>query len=302
MFDDIVIMGAGALGSLFGAMLHYSGFNVTLVGRNPHINKIKEKGLLVRNFSDERLKIPATTKPIEGDLYLLTVKSYDTEQAVRSIPLRENSVILSLQNGLGNEEKAENILGHGRVIGGVTSYGSLFVRPGEIEFTGKGKTYIGEMDGSISSRVREIERILKKAGIETHVVENIRERIWEKLIINSVINPLTAVSRLRNGAIREISHLSGLAKTIVVEAVSVARLHGFQFDADEMYSAVMEVAKNTSRNRSSMLQDIERGKRTEIDEINGMIVKMGREKGYDAVVNRILTVIVRGIQEGGKWI
>ncbi len=302
MFDEIVVLGAGALGSLFGAMLYSAGFDVTLVGRDPHINEIKKKGLLVHNFLEERIKIPATTETVRGDLFLLTVKSYDTERAVRSIPLGDHTVVLSLQNGLGNEERAERILGKGRVVGGVTSYGSLLVKPGEIEFTGKGKTYVGEMDGRLSPRIREIERIFRKAGIDTVSVDNIREKIWEKLIINSAINPLTAVSRLRNGAIKEVPHLSELARMIVEEAVDVAGLHGFKFDAEKMYSVVMEVAENTSRNRSSMLQDIERGKRTEIDEINGMIVSMGEARGYDAVINRILTSLVRGIQEGGKWI
>ena len=302
MFDEIVVFGAGALGSLFGAMLYSAGFNVTLVGREPHVREIQKRGLLVRNFLDDRLRIPATSKPVEGDLFLLTVKSYDTEKAVKMIPVKKESVILSLQNGIGNEEIAESIAGKGRVLGGVTSYGSLFIEPGIIEFTGRGKTYIGEMDGRITERIKEIERIFRNAGIETEAVDNIREKIWEKLIVNAVINPITAISRLRNGAVKEIPHLSELARMVIEEAVNVAELYGFKFDSDSMYEKVMDVAENTSRNRSSMLQDIERGKRTEINEINGMIVKLGKEKGFEARVNEFLTLIVKGIEEGKNWI
>jgi|Deesub1362A_J573_1020465.scaffolds.fasta_scaffold00036_166 2-dehydropantoate 2-reductase len=296
MFNRILIMGAGALGSLFGGLLYRAGFDVTLVGRKIHVEAIKKHGLEITGLIEETLEIPAVEHPVEADLVLMTVKSYDTATASKQLIIGERTIVVSLQNGLGNEEVIASVIGPDRVLGGVTSYGSLLIEPGKIEFTGKGVTFIGEMDGQMTKRIEMVEGIFTEAGIETYAVSNIREKLWEKLIINAVINPITALCRVPNGSIQNVMELRELAECIIDECLEVAKANGFEFK--DMLEKVLYVAEKTARNRSSMLQDVERKKRTEIDAINGMIMKKGEEKGIDVNINSILVTLIKGLEAG----
>ncbi|MHC1635443.1 MAG: ketopantoate reductase family protein, partial [Candidatus Methanospirareceae archaeon] len=187
--ERIMVMGAGAIGSLFGGLIASAGYDVVLVGREEHVREIKRKGLHISGLTERRIKIDAETSPrgIEADFVLFTVKSYDTEEAARQIEVKEETAVVSLQNGLGNEEKIAHIIGIEHVVGGVTSYGAIFKEPAHIIHTGVGYTVIGELDGRITDRVRRICEIFNDAGIKTEISTDIRKNKWEKLVINAAI-------------------------------------------------------------------------------------------------------------------
>mgnify|MGYP000235734060 CR=1 FL=1 len=292
----IVVMGAGAIGSLFGGLLALRGEDVLLVGRRSHVDAINSRGLKISGMTDAIVHLRASTHPEEGDLILFTVKSYDTEKAASSLIINDDTIVLSLQNGLGNEEKIAEVVGREHVIGGVTSYGALFLEPGHVSHTGIGETVIGELDGSITDRVSRLSDLLNKAGIMTSVTGSIKRKIWEKLVVNAGINAITAITGVKNGKLLEIPQLRELMRYASLEAVEVGRKQGIDLGYD-LIDRVEEVARRTAENRSSMLQDISRGKKTEIDAINGMIVRLGEEVGVDTPVNRILTLLVRGIEK-----
>lgn len=291
MFKDIMVMGAGAIGCLFGGLIARSGYRVILVGREWQVKKILDNGLHIYNSDDFYVYPEAYTSPVESDLILMTVKAYDTEKSAQSLLIRKNSVVLSIQNGINNEEIIARILGYDHVVGGTTSHGALLINPGEVRHTGYGKTIIGEMDGSVTDRVKEIKKILDDSKIETIITSDIKKELWNKLVINVGINAIGAITGLENGYIYKINNLSNISKKSVKEAINVAKKSGINVDVDE--KDVLMVAKQTEENRSSMLQDMDRGRKTEIDEINGEIVKLGRKYSLNCDVNETLYNLIK---------
>jgi 2-dehydropantoate 2-reductase len=178
-----------------------------------------------------------------------------------------------------------------KIVGGSTTLGANELGPGYIHHAGEGDTFIGELNGSLSTRVREIAETLTEAGIRVGVREDIRKIIWNKLIINVGINALTAILRVRNGVLVEHQPSKNLMEAAVSEAVRVAATQGIVFDEAEIQNRVKEVARRTAENRSSMLQDMLAGRRTEIDYINGAVARLG-----DSPVNRALCDLVRALE------
>ena len=298
----IAILGAGAIGSLFGALLWESGEDVVLIGRKRHVDAIRSRGLKVSGISGERIVKPkavTTTQEIgKVDLIIISVKSYDTEQAAKDAlnMIHHNTVVLTIQNGLGNIEKLCEIIGEKHVIGGVTMQGSTLVKPGEIYHAGKGPTIIGELNREITSRIKRIAETFNKAKIETQITQNIWGVLWDKLIINVGINALTAITRMKNGELLKIPETRNIMIEAVKEAVNVAKALNIKLEIEDHVRKVIEVAEATANNKSSMLQDIERRKKTEIDYINGAIVKLGKKLGIKTPVNKTLTALVKAIE------
>ncbi|MEW6070171.1 MAG: 2-dehydropantoate 2-reductase [Candidatus Thermoplasmatota archaeon] len=295
----ILVFGAGAIGSLFGGLLSKK-YDVTLLGRREHIEAIKKNGLEIHGKTKLHCypKALLTTKE-SYDLIILTVKSYDTLKACRQLKrnLANASCVLSIQNGL-NEEILVNELGKQNILRGVTSHGAFILKPGKIYHAGKGDTIIGEIDNA-TTRVKEIAEIFNSVGIETKITNNIFYELWLKVIINACINPLTAITRLKNGAILSNKALRALAEEICREAVGVAnKIGNFKFYYSKVWKKVLEVAKATKNNKSSMLQDIEKGKRTEIDFINGKIVEFGKKLGVETTINSIIVELVKSLEPG----
>jgi len=229
---------------------------------------------------------------------LCASKSYDTKNAItRASPIiDENTSVLTLQNGIGNIEIIEEVTGHERVIGGVTNLGSTWLDTGRIRFAGKGETIIGKIDGKTSVQMRMIRELFNKAGIETKISQDIKGLIWSKLIINTGINALTAITRLRNGDLLEFEGAVGILRQAVTEAVKVAKRKRIKLLYDDPLAKVESVCESTAANVSSMLQDVLRKKRTEIDFINGVIVRFGQELGVAVPVNAILVSLVKVIE------
>lgn len=297
---NIVIIGAGALGSLFGGMLSRDN-QVTLIGREPHMEKIARDGLKITGLTKETVFPKASTSPAdigELDLLIITVKAYDTKMVMRALPqLGPGTLVMSLQNGLGNINAIAEHVPENRIIAGLTSHGSTFIKPGVIKHGGVGDTTIGKVEGANDDRVSDIASAFTKAGFTTRVSDNMAGEIWAKVIINSAINPLTAIIGKENGALLEDPALIEKMKEIVSEGIAVAQAHKVTLPDYDIFEKTIEVATMTAGNRSSMLQDIENGRMTEIESINGMIEKMARLAYIEAPANLELTVKIREIQK-----
>ncbi len=290
----VQVMGAGALGCLFGALIQLAGYDVVYVARGKQLDALR-KGLRVSGLIEEELKVYATNKPEDADVTFVTVKAYDTEGAARALAKVDPGIVCSLQNGIGNEEILQKYCK--RVVGGVTSYAANLKEYGHVIYAGEGYTYVGDLSGEISDDAVKIAEVLKGAGIRVEVVNDIKFRIWVKAAVNAAINPITALCRVKNGMIVKSKDLWKLAEYVAKECEEVMRRMGYEFD---VAGEVRRVAEMTAENRSSMLQDVERGKRTEIDFINWAFVERGRELGVECRVNEVLTRLVRGIEVGSS--
>lgn len=299
----ILIFGAGAMGSFLAGVLSQK-HEVTLYGRGKKIEVVREKGIKISGKTDlvTKMKTALNPKELKGkeyDLIILAVKSYDTSTALEVIKeIESKGTILSLQNGLDNEIKIAEAIGKERTLGGVTSHGITFVEPGHVQHAGTGETIIGELDAKETERVKKISDALTSVGIETRISKNIHNEIWTKGIVNAGINPLTALTRLHNGFLIKIPWLTRLLENTCQECINVAQKAGIDLQGCDIIEKTKNVARLTGENKSSMLQDIERGRKTEIDSINGRIVEVGKKHGVETPINSSLVALVKGIEEG----
>jgi 2-dehydropantoate 2-reductase len=303
----IAVVGAGAMGSLFGGLLAASGEDVILIDIwREHVEAINAGGLRIGGPEGSRIiSVKATSDPSSVgpvDLIIIFVKSYDTLNATRdALPMvNEDTVFLSLQNGLGNIEKITEAAGSDRVIPGTTAHGCTLMGPGEIVHAGRGPTIIGELDGRITGRVKDIRDALVRAGIETEISGNIRGALWSKVLVNVGINPLTALKGVRNGELTDDPEIKETMRKAVEEAITIAEALGIDLGPEDQLEHVYEVASATAMNRSSMLQDVERGRKTEIDSLNGAIVKLAKSLGLKVPVNDALTAAIRNLETEGS--
>jgi 2-dehydropantoate 2-reductase len=298
----IVVVGAGAIGSLFGALLAKKN-TVALVGRASHITAVQHNGLSINGKTQIHMKLPAVESvkdvPFSPDLILLTVKSYDTEIAIKQACtlIRDETMVLSLQNGLDNIEKMEHIVDKDRILAGITTHGTILTNPGVIKHTGKGKTILGELDGRRSKRLENIVCIFNEAGIDTQASDNVVKEIWAKTIINSSINPLTAFFDCKNGYLLQNPLLVKTLESICVESTSIAQAEGLLLSALDMIQRTKEVIKDTAKNYSSMRQSVQQGKKTEIDSINGRLAAIGKHHNIQTPLNSILIDLILSLSK-----
>jgi len=301
----VAVLGAGAMGSLFGGLLAEAGNQVTLIDIwKEHVDAINTKGLKIDETKGVKTvkEVKATTDPSQVDpveLLIVFVKSTVTEVALESAKsiVGDNTTIITLQNGLGNIEQIEKVVGKGRIIAGVTSHGSTLLGPGCIRHAGRGDTYLGEIDGRITKRLNRIAEVFNRAGIKCRVETDILSLIWSKLIINVGINALTAITGLKNGDIVKYPEAEEILEQAVEEAVRVAQSRGIKLQYDDPVAHTKEVCRLTAQNRSSMLQDVLNMRKTEIEMINGAVVREGEKVGIPTPVNRVLTNLVVTIQK-----
>ena len=297
---NIVLLGAGAIGSLFGALLSKQN-NIVLIGRSIHINAIKKENLKIEGYTKYNKKLPAVDSisdiKISPDLLIITVKSYDTEVALKKARkiIDKNTIILSFQNGLDNIDKIGKIIDRKQIIAGTTTHGSIFQKPGFIRHTGKGKTVIGELDGRKTERIIKIVNIFNQAGIETMFSKNILKEIWIKAIVNSSINPLTTIFQCKNGYLLENPLLEKIVERVCKESTKIANTEGIDLSFEDMYKKTRQVIKDTSENYSSMFQSFKKGKKTEIESINGNMINIGKIHDVDISMNSILLYIVNSM-------
>ena len=299
----IVIVGPGALGSLVAASLSKGKEEVYLLDKDKErAGIINQAGISVEGVSGSwqtQVKTTSEVKDIAGcDLIIICVKSYDTKEAVTRVKslAGENTKVLTLQNGIGNIEIISEVIGPDKVIGGVTNAGATLISPGRIRHAGRGETVIGRIDGKIPVEMRSIREAFNKAGLETRISRDIKSLLWSKLIINAGINALTAVTRLNNGRLVEFEGTRKILRELVTEAVRVAKRKRIKLIYDDPLAKVEAVCEATATNVSSMLQDALRKKRTEIDFINGVIVRQGQESGIPVPANSMLVDLVKTIE------
>lgn len=298
---NVLILGAGAMGSLVGARLSRTEANLILFSTDRHhMEAIRREGLHIEELdgSMSRYDLKAVDNPGEieapPDLVIVLVKSYATQTAVASVKdLRHASTIfLTLQNGVGNWERIAAEVGRESVIVGSTAEGATLVAPGRIRHGGTGVTHVGEPHGPPSPRIHAVVELLATGGFETRVSSQMEQLIWEKLQVNVGINAITALTGIRNGAIAQLEEAQALSRAAVQESIKVSRARGFAIRED-MVDRVIAVARATAVNRSSMGQDVDRRKRTEIDAINGAIVRLGEEMNIPTPVNWTLTQLIK---------
>jgi 2-dehydropantoate 2-reductase len=298
----IAIIGAGAMGSLFGAMLSKVSEVFLIDINHDHVEATRKNGLIVENMdgSSNIFNLMITDRPEEltgqVELAIIFTKSYNTQDAAHTAHtvLDPRGVALTLQNGIGNLELIQNVLGPEKTLPGVTSHGGTLLGPGHVRHAGTGPTYIADMP--LEKTVVEIVKIFNAAGIETSLSDNMNSLIWGKLIINVGINALTAVCRVPNGVIGRTSECIDIMKEAVSEAVAVADALGVILPYDDPLTQLKKVCEATAANRSSMLQDLLRGARTEIRAINGAIVEKAEALGISTPVNHFLFRIIKAIE------
>lgn len=300
----IAIVGSGAMGCLIAGFLKLkTKEEVWLVDKNPErAKKIRDDGIKIEGISGSHLaKINATADPREVglcDLVIICVKSYSTEEACRNIKdsVSDDTYILTLQNGIGNVQILNDHFSAEKVIAGITNHGATLLGVGHVRHAGKGDTIIGKSGAKALSPIREIANILTKAGFETKVSKDIDSVIWSKLIINVGINALTAITHLNNGRLIEYDETHQLMRGAVQEAVRIVKRKRIKLAYDDPIQKVESVSKATAANVSSMLQDVLNRKRTEIDFINGAIVRQAKAFGIPTPVNETLTNLVKTIE------
>jgi 2-dehydropantoate 2-reductase len=301
---NILIVGAGAIGSLIGARLSKTKASVFLFSTDQtHMEAVREGGLKVEELDGKVSNYALSagfeidSLPRHPDLALLLVKSYATEAALSLVrgACSSSTVFLTLQNGIGNWERIARVVGQEAVLAGSTAQGSTLVAPGFVRHGGNGPTFIGELDGRLSERVERVVELFRQAGLVAEPSGQVERLIWEKLMVNVGINAITALTGIRNGSVASLEEAAGLCEAAVKEALTVAGAKGFPMGRD-MVERVLSVARATARNRSSMGQDVDKQKRTEIDAINGAIVRFGREAGIPTPVNQTLTSLIKVLE------
>ena len=303
----IAIVGAGAIGSFFGAKLALAGNDVSLVAREQHVQAIRRSGLRLYEGNEVRtIAINAVTSSHElagrdFDLVIITTKAYDAATASKiAVDLLQNNTIwLSIQNGLGMEEVISKATGKSNFIKGVTYCGATLDEPGTVTGHGVKETILGYSKAVPTDSVKSVKETFELAGLPAHVTSNILGAIWLKVLVNSGINALATVTNSTNGQLLESPTLRNLMLEIVREGFRVAQKSDIKLEADAE-QLVLETAKMTSLNRNSMLVDIEKGKRTEIDFINGAICVEGRRLGVDTPLNAMLTALIKGMEEQNR--
>jgi len=294
---QIVVLGAGAIGSLYGARLAPAN-DVTLVGRPDHVRAIQEKGLRIEGIETQTVSLRAAThvEYLEPNaLILLTTKVPATRSALEPIAalVRDDTTIVALQNGLTSDRIArESLDGRGVVLRAITQFGAIFERPGAIRYMVSGYTLLEKHE-----RSPRIADVLNAAGLDCRIIKDIATEVWRKVVFNCVVNPITTILRSEVGEIVDPG-LDRLKQLVIDECVAVAAAEGIRLDMDFMCE--INAAYAGSRNIVSMRQDLSRGRTTEIDYLNGAIVALGGRHGLECPVNSLLTAIIKAMQGAAR--
>ncbi len=291
-FEKIFVLGAGAIGSSYGALLSRKN-DVTLIGNKAHMDAINSGGLVIKGDITGKFSVNAETSLQEapmGSLILLTTKAQDSIMAIGGVKhlLKKDTVILVLQNGLGVKELVQGIVGDEiEIVRGLVLMAAEFIEPGNITLW-DGQTIIER-----TKTGEKIARLFRESGLKTRVSEDMTKEEWSKLVVNCVINPLTAILGVRDNEIG-VDSLKEVRHKIFAECVRVGNAEGISFEPDLERDIDRKIL--SYKNYSSMCQDIMKGKNTEIDFLNGKIVELGKKHGIATPVNETLTGLVKFLE------
>ena len=297
----VAVIGAGAMGSLYGHYLAKAGHSVELVDIwQQHVDEINRNGLTIIDGNQQhKIFIPAVADPCflkeTKDLIIVFVKSYQTAEAIKNCLhlVNEQTRILTLQNGMGNVEILQQYIPREQIMGGATSHGANVKKPGQIIHAGEGKTVMGRIDGQNETMERWLAEKFAEAGIEVEINDNIQTLLWDKLMVNVGINALTALLNIENGKLLEMEETQMLMKKLVEEARDVASKAKIPITNQNPLEHVKAIAKATEHNKSSMLQDFIKGRRTEVDYINGVIIQYGKKVGISTPYNETIMALIK---------
>lgn len=289
----IAVMGAGAVGCYYGGMLARAGHRVVLIGRPVHVQAIERHGLRLQAQSfDEQVALSAssTASAVAGaQLILFCVKSTDTESAAGELlpHLAPDVLLLSLQNGVDNAERLRNALPAHQVAAAVVYVATEMAGPGHVRHHGRGELVIEP-----SVRSEDVARMLGAAGVPTEISDNVRGALWAKLILNCAYNALSAIAQLPYGQLVLGQGVEAVMRDVVAECLAVAQADGVQVPGD-VDAAVRRIAQTMPAQYSSTAQDLDRGKRSEIDHLNGLVLRRGEALGVATPANRVLHTLVK---------
>lgn len=306
----ITVIGPGAIGCLLAAYLTRAGEEVSLLDYRPkRATLLQDRGIAVegeREAFHTPIKATAYLTEIRStDIFILCVKASDTAEVAAKLKdaIPPESHLLTLQNGMGNREKLSESFGSDRVFAGVTSHGATLLEVGRVRHAGYGEIWLGETSGTSSSQaggamLQNLATTMNRAELQAQVVDDIEPILWSKLVVNVGINALTAILGVPNGELLKIPTCQNVMDGAIAEAVQVASGCGIQLHLQKEIEKVRAVCNSTAANISSMLQDVKRQKKTEIDQINGAVVRMAAKLGMASPVNEVLTALVRSLEEG----
>lgn len=300
------MIGAGAMGSVHGGLLAHAGFDVTLIDpREDHIERVKREGVIVEGVRGRHvIRLPAQTShaglPRAGFAIIFT-DANATKEAARTAAqvLDPDGFALTLQNGIGNVEALVPELGKERVIAGVTMNSAALPEAGRAAYTNAGITSIGELDGRTTPRIEEVARMLNQAQIETRVIADPMSQIWTKFVLNCAINPLTAVTGLRSGEMFRTPEVNALQDRILDEILAVVERKGIRLAEPDMRKKIKAHCR-VRYNRPSMMQHVERGQQTEIDALNGALIREAQALGVPVPYNEAVVAIVKGVEKSRR--
>lgn len=305
----ICILGAGALGCAIGGALTDGGHEVWLVNHNPSfVSALRQKGLIRRVDGVDRVCAVHAATDCDAlavstgvfDLIIVLVKSFHTRKAIKSALalLGQQTLVMSLQNGLGHEDVLAEVVGRSRVLAGKTYVGGVVLAPGHIISGVEGKeTIIGELDGTPSARVQGIAAVFNAAGLLTTVSQNIQGAMWDKLLINVATGALSGITRLSYGDLYQVPEIEACAIAAVAEAMAVAKASGIDLQTTDPRAPWAKAAAGLPFEfKTSMLQSLEKGSVTEVDYVNGAVVRQGARCGVPTPVNQALLAAVKGVE------
>lgn len=301
--DRIAVMGAGAVGCYFGGMLARAGLPVTLIARQAHRDAIAREGLTIDSFrfaSPERIHVE-TAADAEGvraaGVVLFCVKTVDTETAAKEIEphLAPEAVVVSMQNGVDNVERIRAASGID-ALGAAVYVAAEMTAPGVVKHSGRGDLIVGRFPGS-SARTETVEACFARAEIACRTVEDIRAPLWAKMFMNCAYNAISALGKARYGKLAARADIREIMRMAVEEAETVARADGVRLPEQNFVEAAWKLADSMSDALSSTAQDIGRAKRTEIDSLNGYVVRRGAAHGIATPVNQSLCALVKLLEE-----
>jgi len=288
----VAVMGAGAVGCYYGGMLARAGHEVTLIARQPHVEAIRRDGLIMDTLSfKESVALQASTEAhaVRGaQLVLFCVKSSDTEAAGAAIAphLDADALVLSLQNGVDNAQRLQALLRQ-RVVPAVVYVATEMAGPGRVKHNGRGDLVLGP-----AARRDDVLQAFAEAGVAVQISENVIGALWAKLIVNCAYNALSAIAMLPYGQLVQGQGVWGVMQEAVQECLAVAKALGVTLPGD-MWQSVQDIALAMPQQSSSTAQDLARGRRTEIDHLNGYVVRQGEMHGVATPVNRTLWALVK---------
>lgn len=281
----VLVAGAGAIGQWLGLRLLQTGQDVTLLARPRHVEAIRADGLRVTGLTQAQGHVAAVADLAEAkgafDLIVLTCKAHQTAGLAAQVAprLRPDGVLLSLQNGLGNAEKVRHVLPRDRIAIALTSHGVMVERPGVLRHAGTGATLVGPFPGAAEGAARTAFRVLAQARLEPEWQDRMRGYVWRKAIVNAGINPVGALHAAKNGDVLKRSELRRMCLGLVKESEGLAKLLRVDLPPGDLQQAAITTLERTALNKCSMLQDIEARRATEVEQITGRFIRLGKRLG-----------------------